>query len=238
MTEKIALVTGSGKGIGRDIALRLASTVSGVAVHFFMDRKAAQETVSLVMDAGATGESFQADLTVEDEAFHLVHQVEEVFGRIDLLINNVGPIQVKPWADTESEDWDRILSGNLKTSFFCMKAVLPGMRQRGWGRIINLGYSRVEHLGAFPTVTPYAVAKTGLLILTRTVAKTEAGSGITVNMVSPGLIEGGVLPTFHKVPQGRLGTFADVSSAMAFLVSDEADYITGTNLVVAGGWKL
>ncbi|MFC2156912.1 SDR family NAD(P)-dependent oxidoreductase, partial [Acidobacteriota bacterium] len=121
MTEKIALVTGSGKGIGRDIALRLASTVSGVAVHYFRDRKAAQETVSMVVDAGAAGKSFRADLTVEDEALQLVHQVEEAFGRIDLLINNVGPIQVKPWADTGSEDWDRILSGNLKTSHFCMK---------------------------------------------------------------------------------------------------------------------
>ena len=112
------------------------------------------------------------------------------------------------------------------------------MRKRGWGRIINLGYSRAEQITAFPTIAPYAVAKAGLLILTRTIAATEASLGITVNMVSPGLVEGGVLPKHNDVPSGRLGKFTDVSQAVVFLSSLEAGYITGNNLVVAGGWKL
>ena len=112
------------------------------------------------------------------------------------------------------------------------------MRDRKWGRIINLGYSRVEQLTSFQTITPYAVAKTGLLILTRSVAVSEASSGITVNMVSPGLMEDGILPANTNIPAGRLGTFKDVSGAIQFLVSRKAGYITGTNVVVAGGWKL
>ena len=112
------------------------------------------------------------------------------------------------------------------------------MRDRKWGRIINLGYSRVEQLTSFQTITPYAAAKTGLLILMRAVAVSEASSGITVNMVSPGLMEDGVLPANTNIPAGRLGTFEDVSGAVQFLVSEKAGYITGTNVVVAGGWKL
>jgi 3-oxoacyl-[acyl-carrier protein] reductase len=112
------------------------------------------------------------------------------------------------------------------------------MRKKKWGRIINLGYSRAEQLVAFSRITPYAVAKTGLLTLTRTVAASEASFGITVNIVSPGLIEGGVLPEQKDVPRGRLAKFKDVSEAVLFLASEKADFITGTNLVVAGGWKI
>ena len=112
------------------------------------------------------------------------------------------------------------------------------MRERKWGRIVNLGYSRVEEISAFMTITPYAVAKTGLLILTRTAAKSEAPNGITVNMASPGLIEGGVLPQNKKIPHGRMGTSQDVAAAVGFLCSEKAAYITGANLVVSGGWKL
>jgi 3-oxoacyl-[acyl-carrier protein] reductase len=110
------------------------------------------------------------------------------------------------------------------------------MRARKWGRIINIGYSRVEHLGAFSMITPYAVAKTALLILTRSVAVSEAKSGVTVNMVSPGLIEGGVLP--GKVAEEFIGARMDVAEAVSFLASNKAGHITGTNLIVAGAWKL
>jgi 3-oxoacyl-[acyl-carrier protein] reductase len=112
------------------------------------------------------------------------------------------------------------------------------MRKREWGRIVNLGFSRVEQLSAYHEIVPYAAAKTGLLILTRSVAMSVAFEGITVNMVSPGLMEGGILPKNRQVPAGRLGTYDDVSSAIGFLVSEQAGYITGTNLIVSGGWKI
>lgn len=238
MRDKIALVTGSSRGLGRDIALRLAGITSGVAVHYKNNRKAAEEVVRKIRDQGKLGGFFQADLTKEKEAVNLVKRIKEKFGKIDILINNFGPILVKPWEKVTALEWEHILRGNLWSALFCLKAVLPGMRERGWGRIVNLGYSRAEQLVAFPNITPYAIAKTGLLVLTRTVASSEAHAGITVNMVSPGLVEGGILPADKNIPRGRLGKFEDVSRAVLFLVSEEGNFITGTNLIIAGGWKI
>ena len=238
MKDKIALVTGSSRGIGRDIALKLADVNSGVAVHYKKNKNAAEKIVKKIKEKGKLAACFRADLTKEKEALALVRKVEEKFGKIDILVNNFGPILVKPWEKVSSSEWDYILHSNLMSALYCLKAVLPGMRKRKWGRIINLGYSRVEQLVAFSKITPYAIAKTGLLILTRSVAASEASAGITVNMVSPGLVEGGILPESKSFPKGRLGKFEDISNAVLFLVSEEADFISGTNLVVAGGWKI
>jgi 3-oxoacyl-[acyl-carrier protein] reductase len=238
MSKRVALVTGSSKGIGRDIALRLAEVCSGVVVHYMNNRRAAEKIVDKIMEKGKRSECFRADLTKEKEAVSLVRNVEEKFGAVDILVNNFGPILVKPWEKVTSFEWELVLRANLLSALYCLKAVLPGMRKREWGRIVNLGYSRVEQLAAFSTITPYAIAKTGLLILTRSVAASEAPAGITVNMVSPGLMKGGILPESRDIPRGRLGKFKDVSHAVLFLISEEADFITGTNLVVAGGWKM
>jgi 3-oxoacyl-[acyl-carrier protein] reductase len=238
MDKRIALVTGSSRGIGRDIAIRLAEVCSGVAVHYMSNRKAAEKVVGKIQEREKRSESFRADLTKEKEAVSLIRSVEEKFGKIDILVNNFGPILVKPLEEVTSYEWELVFRANLMSALHCIKAVLVGMRKREWGRIINLGYSRVEQLAAFSTITPYAVAKTGLLILTRSVAASEASAGITVNMVSPGLMKGGILPESRDIPRGRLGKFRDVSQAVMFLASEEADFITGTNLIVAGGWKI
>ena len=238
MDDKIALVTGSSRGMGRSVALRLADDAAGVIVHFKSDRKAAENAVREIESKGKLSGSFQADLIQEDQAKTLIKEVEKKFGRIDILVNNVGPILEKSWERLGSEDWDYVLQGNLGSAFYCLKAALPGMRRRKWGRIINMGFSRVEQLVAYRNIVPYAIAKTGLLILTRSVAASVGSDGITVNMVSPGLMEGGVLPKNQNIPAGRLGTFDDVSSAVQFLVSGQACYITGTNLIVSGGWKI
>ncbi|NIM59473.1 MAG: SDR family oxidoreductase [Candidatus Aminicenantes bacterium] len=238
MEDRIALVTGSSSGIGQDIALKLADATSGVAVHYRNNRNAAEKVVKKIRETGKLARCFRANLTKEKEALALIKKVEEKFGRVDILVNNVGPILVRSWEKVESLEWDYILHSNLMSALYCLKAVLPGMRKRKWGRIINLGYSRAEQLVAFSKIVPYAIAKTGLLILTRSVAASEASAGITVNMVSPGLMEGGILPKSKSIPRGRLGKFEDISSAVLFLVSDEADFISGTNLVVAGGWKI
>lgn len=238
MNDRIALVTGSSRGLGRNIALRLADDLAGVAVHFKSAQEAAGNVAKEIESKGKLSGSFQADLAQEDQAEAFIHEVENRFERIDILVNNVGPILTKPWDELGSGDWDSMWRGNLGSAFHCLKAALPGMRRRKWGRIINLGFSRVEQLAAFRDIVPYAAAKTGLLILTRSVAASVASEGITVNMVSPGLIEGGVLPKNQNIPAGRLGTFDDVSSAVRYLVSDQADYITGANLVVSGGWKI
>jgi 3-oxoacyl-[acyl-carrier protein] reductase len=238
MANRIALVTGSSRGMGRNIALKLADTAAGVAVHYHKDKKAAEDVAAEIQSKQKKSAAFQADLTVEEEVSLLIKNVTRDMGAIDILVNNFGPILVKPWEKVTAEEWEGIFRANVESAFFCMKAVLPGMREGKWGRIINIGYSRAEQLTAFPTIVPYAVAKTGLLILTRTVSASEAANGITVNMVSPGLIEGGVLPKDKIIPSRRIGEYKDVSSAVVFLVSRESGYITGTNLIVAGGWKL
>jgi 3-oxoacyl-[acyl-carrier protein] reductase len=238
MSLRIALVTGASRGLGRAIALRLSEDVSGVAVHYFSRRDEAQELAAAIREKGKLSAVFRADLTKKAQAAGLVKKVEERFARIDILVNNVGPFLVKPWDQLEVADWERVLRGNLLGSYFCAKAALTGMRKRKWGRIVNIGYSRAEHLGSFPTIAPYAVAKTGLLVLTRTAAAAEVGNGITVNMVSPGLIRGGVLPLARDLPESQLGTFEDVAEAVAFCASDKAASVTGTNLIVSGTWKM
>lgn len=234
---RVALVTGAAKGMGRAIALALARRVSGVAVHYRGSAKEAADTVEEIEKLGKRAASFAADLTDEGTAADLVRKVEGAFGRLDVLVNNIGPFLVKPWQEITAGDWDAIFRGVLESAHFCMKAALPGMRSRGWGRVVNIGYSRAEQLGSFPTIAPYAIAKTGLLILTRTAAVSEVANGVTVNMVSPGIIEGGVLPP-GKIPPAAIGKFTDVAEAVAFLASDEAAAVTGTNLVVAGTWKM
>lgn len=240
MTEKrqVVLVTGSAKGIGREIALKLADQAVAVGVHGREMSPPAEAVAAEIQKRGAEGRIFAGDLTDEREAARVIGEVEAAFGRIDILVNTVGPMLVRRWEETDGEDWQAQFTGNVLTALHSMQAVLPGMRQRKRGRIVNLGYSRVEQIQGYTTIAPYAAAKTALLILTRSAARSEAPHGITVNMVSPGLMEGGVLPADQNIPAGRLGTFADVAAAVAFLVSDEAAYITGTNIIVAGGWKL
>jgi 3-oxoacyl-[acyl-carrier protein] reductase len=238
MSLRIALVTGAARGMGRAIALRLAEDVSGVAVHYLTRREEALELAAAIRDKGKLSAVFRADLTKKAQAAGLVKKVEERFARIDVLVNNVGTFLVKPWDQLEVADWEKVLRGNLLGSYFCMKAALPGMRKRKWGRVVNLGYSRAEHLGAYPTIAPYAVAKTGLLVLTRTAAASEVANGITVNMVSPGLIRGGALPPMKNISESQLGTYEDVAEAVAWCASDRAAAVTGTNLIVAGTWKM
>jgi 3-oxoacyl-[acyl-carrier protein] reductase len=234
---RVALVTGAAKGMGRAIALGLAGRAAAVAVHYRASVGEAAGTVAEIERLGTRAAAFGADLAAEPEAAGLVRKVEDAFGRLDILVNAVGPFLVKSWTELTGEDWDGIFRSVLESAHFCMKAALPGMRTRRWGRVINIGYSRAEQLGSFPTILPYAAAKTGLLLLTRTAAVSEIVHGVTVNMVSPGLMEGGALPP-GKIPPAAIGGFRDVAGAVDFLASDAASAITGTNLIVAGTWKM
>ena len=238
INQKVALVTGSSRGIGRNIGLKLADAESAVAVHYHLNKKDAEEVVRKIREKGKKSAAFAADLTRRSEALGLIREVEKKFGSVDILVNNFGPILVKPWERVTASEWEYIFRGNVLSALYCLKAALPRMKERKWGRIINIGYNRVEQLVAFSTITPYAIAKTGLLILTRSVAASVASDGITVNMVSPGLIEGGLLPLEKNVGRTKLGKFEDVSEAVAFMASEKAHFITGTNLIVAGSWKL
>jgi 3-oxoacyl-[acyl-carrier protein] reductase len=238
MTEKVVLVTGATGHLGQVVARRLALDFNHLGLHYFRRQNEADRLVSELRGSGKQAFAFQSDLTSEEGAAALVKMVLEQFGRLDVLVNMPGDIKTKPWDELNQEDWESIFRSNLESAYFCLKQALPVMRRQKWGRVINIGFHLVEHLGSFPGVTPYAVAKTGLLILTRTVAVAEVENGITVNMVSPGLLEGGVLPSSVKLKPGQVGKPEDVAEAVAFLASEKAAGITGTNLLVAGTWKM
>ncbi|MDH7493641.1 MAG: SDR family oxidoreductase [Candidatus Saccharicenans sp.] len=238
MEEKVVLVNGSTGHLGPAVVRRLARDFDRLALHFFQNREKAEQLKREIGQPGKQVEIFQADLEQEEAAADFISRVNGLFGRLDVLVNLPGAIRTRPWDQLDRSDWEDIFRSNLESAYFCLKWALPSMRERKWGRIINIGFHLVEHLGSFPGVTPYAVAKTGLLILTRTAAVAEAENNITVNLVSPGLIEGGEIPASLKIKPGQLGRPEDVAEAIAFLASDRADRITGTNLIVAGTWKM
>ncbi len=236
--KKVALITGATSELGQALTLHLEGLVKAVAIHYYSQHEKALELARKLKKQNLQSDIFSADLSHPGAGQKLVREVEKRLGKIDILINNFGPILVKPWEELTREEIESIWQQNVLSTWEIIGAVLPAMREKKWGRIVNLGYSRVEELTAYSTILPYAMAKTSLLILTRTVARSEAPFGITVNMVSPGLLEDGELPSSFKVPMGRLGRVEEVAPAVRFLISEDAAYITGANLVVAGGWKL
>ncbi|MGB9893890.1 MAG: SDR family NAD(P)-dependent oxidoreductase [Candidatus Saccharicenans sp.] len=238
MEDKVVLITGATGHFGPVVARRLSQDYKKIALHFFQNKTAAQRLKEELIQVGNLVEIYQADLKIEEEASNLIQAVYNQFGRLEILVNLPGAIRTKPWDELNQSDWEEIFRSNLESAYFCLKQALKFMRAQKWGRIINIGFHLVEHLGSFPGVAPYAVAKIGLLVLTRTAAAAEVGNNITVNMVSPGLIEGGELPVGLKLKEGQLGKAEDVAEAIAFLASNRAVKITGTNLIVAGTWKM
>lgn len=239
---EIALVTGSSRGIGRTIAVDLARRGADVAVNYHSARAAAEEVAAEIRALGRRAIVVQADVSRGEEATRLAETVARELGPIDLLVNNVGDFLLKPLMAMSHDEWRHVLDSNLSSAFYLCRAVLPGMRERGKGSICNLGLSPCHLVRGAANVAAYSIAKTGILILTRSLATEEAPHGITVNCVSPGLIDNGHLPPEQaewmrkRVPMGRLGRAEEIAAAVAFLLSEGASYISGANLAVAGGW--
>lgn len=238
---RVAIVTGSGKGIGRAIAERLARDGYAVVVNYRQDAVSAQETLNLVQAAAPKALLIQADVATPSGAQQLIEQAQNQLGRIDVLVNNAGPFLVKTVFETSVEEWQYIIEGNLSSAFYCIKAVLPLMRAQKSGHIINLGSLNCETARGAPTTTAYNVAKTGLVVLTKSVARSEAKYGIRCNIVNPGFIETYATSEADKrelpsiIPLGALGKVEDIANVVAFLLSDQAQYMTGAVINVHGG---
>ena len=239
---KTALVTGGSSGIGRAIAANLAMDGASVAINYRKNREGAESAAAEINSKGRRAICLQGDVCCADEARRLIEVASEQLGSLDILVNNVGEFFFSSLAHTTYEDWERVLSSNLGSVFLVCKAALPLMKRDGGGCIINVGLSPVDRVRGAPNVAAYSIAKTGVIILTRSLAVEEAHNGIRVNCVSPGLIDNGHLPQEQKiwmekrVPMGRLGKAEEVAQAVSFLASDLASYISGANLAVSGAW--
>jgi 3-oxoacyl-[acyl-carrier protein] reductase len=244
LAGRVALVTGSSRGIGRHIALGLARAGCHVAVNYKTSRGAAEEVAAAVRQLGVQASAFQADCARAGEVRRLVARVEEAFGRLDVLVNNVGEFAHKPVLDHTDEEFERILFGTVGATFWASTAALPGMRARGWGRIVNLGAVGADHAGARRNIGPHLAGKSAVISLTRTMALEWGGFGVTVNAVSPGVIEDRELTREAAEglrdpgnPVGRPGTSQDVVDAVLFLASPRASFINGACIDVSGGWR-
>ena len=236
---RVALVTGAARRTGAAIAEHLAARGAAVAVHYHTSAAAARDLVERLGGDTAGCHAEAADLTEPASVDEMVGRIVERSGRIDLLVNNVGSFQVKPVEQVEPEEWDRAIRTTVTAAFLVCRTVLPHMRRTGFGRIVNIADSAADKLSPQPTLAPYMVGKTGILILTRSLAAATADCDITVNAVSPGIMENSVTkPPGGRaaIPKGRYGTYADLNGAIEFFLRTESSYITGENLKVAGGW--
>jgi len=238
---KVALVTGSGTGIGRAISLELAGLGLSVAVNGRRDEGALEETISMIETRGGRAVAVLADVTIPAEVELMKRKVKEEFGDIQVLVNNVGDFLMKPLLEVTPAQWERTIASNLHSAFYTCQAVVGGMIENGWGRIVNIGLAGSDLPGASPEIASYAVAKTGLWVLTKCLSREVAGNGITVNMVAPGVIETSTDEPSnrlaHSVPAGRAGRVEEVARAVAFFVDEGSSYITGACLNVSGGWQ-
>jgi NAD(P)-dependent dehydrogenase (short-subunit alcohol dehydrogenase family) len=239
--DQVAIVTGSNKGIGKAIAEQLARDGYTLVINYHRDAASAHDTLRTVSEFAPRSIMVQADVATPEGAKQLIETAEAQFARLDILVNNAGPFLVKSVYDTSVEEWDHILRSNLSSSFYCIHSTLPLMRTQRRGHIINLGSLNSENARGAPTTTAYNVAKTGLVVLTKSVARSEARYGIRCNIINPGFIETYATSDADKrelpslIPLGSLGKVEDVAATVAFLVSEKARYITGAVINVHGG---
>ena len=242
MAEKVALITGGARGIGKAVALDLAKQGWSVAICFRTSAKEAADVIDGVKQRGARGAAFQCDVSDPDAAVGLVRQVNEEWGRVDSLINCAGPYHRISLLKETNAGWHSMFDNNLHPVFYLTQAVIPGMRERKWGRIVCFSMANAEQLIAQPQLTAHYIAKVGLLALARSYARLVAPDGITMNCISPGFIDSGSAPKeelermVKLIPAGYVGSVADAVSAVRFLLSDEARYINGANIQLSGAW--
>jgi 3-oxoacyl-[acyl-carrier protein] reductase len=245
LQNRVALITGGSRGIGRGIALRLGQEGARVAIAYRSNKAAAQQTLRQLQSIGVDCVAVETDITVAARAEQLVQTVAERFGRLDVLVNNVGDFRWGLLAESSVEEWQGVFSSNVMSVLFMSRAALPQMRRGRWGRIINLGAVGAERAFGQAKISAYASAKAAVVAMSRSLALEEAKNGITVNVVNPSNIDEKELTLSEarrirdaRFPIGRPPTVEDVAAAVAFFASEEAEYVTGQIINVSGGWML
>ena len=245
LRNRVALVTGGSRGIGRGIAVRLGKDGARIAIAYRSNKAAAQQSLRLLQAGGAECVAVETDISDAARAEQLIKTVVERFGRLDIVVNNVGDFRWGTLAESSLEDWQSIFSSNLLSVLFVSRAALPHMRRGRWGRIINLGAVGAERAFGQAKISAYAAAKAAVVALSRSLALDEAKNGITVNVVNPSSIDEKELSLEEarrmrdaRFPIGRPPTVEDVAASVAFFASEEAEYVTGQVVNVSGGWML
>ena len=245
LVDKVALVTGASRGIGRAIALRLAADGAKVAINFAGNLARAEEVKAEIENNGGAAILVQGDVSNFETVNEVVKKVLDTWGRIDILVNNAGITRDNLLLKMTEEDFDAVIGTNLKGVFNCTKAVTKLMMKQRSGRIVNM--SSVVALNGNISQANYAAAKAGIIGFTKSAAKELASRGVTVNAVAPGFIETDMTGALNDkiksemigaIPLGRIGKPEDVANAVAFLVSENADYITGQVISVDGGMAI
>ena len=240
-----ALITGAARGLGKVIAMALAQAGADVVVASRTLSQCQETANEIARDTGRKAHAIAADVTRSGEVSGLMAAAQAAIGPIDILVNNAGINIRGPVQELKENDWDAVIDVNLKSPWLCSRELIPGMCQRGWGRIINLG--SIMSVVAMAERSPYASAKAGVLGLTRVLALECAGKGVTVNAICPGpfatemnrplLDDPAKYQAFvSKVPMGRWGELHEITGVALFLASDASSYVTGTALYVDGGW--
>lgn len=241
-SERVIVVTGASRGIGRGIAVTLAGPGRTVVINFSTSPDAAQETASAVREKGGSPHLCRFDIADPEAVKEAFREIGKAHGRVDVLVNNAGIARDNLLALMKADEWDSVLDTNLKGAFLCSQGVVKMMMRQKYGRIVNVS-SVVGAIGNAGQCN-YSAAKAGLLGLTRSLARELISRNITVNAVAPGFIETDMtlrLPEkvreelLHQIPAGRYGSPEEVAAAVKFLASDEAGYITGQVIHVNGG---
>ena len=244
MDSHVVVIAGGTRGIGRAVALTLARRGWAIAACYRENEEKAAVLRSELNSIGASFRLVRANVSKPDIAGEFVSAIEKEYGRIDALISCVGAYHRIQLTQESVEGWHAMFDHNLHPVFYLSRAVAPGMIRRGWGRIVTFSMVNAGQLTGQPFITAHYIAKIGVLVLTRSLAKMLAPHGITANSISPGFIETGSVSqeemrqSFKSIPAGFVGSPDDVVGTVCYLLSDEARYVNGANIQISGGWGI
>lgn len=242
LEEKVALVTGASRGLGKGIAIAFAAEGAKVAVNYNSSKAGADDTVAQIRSAGGTAEAFQADVSDTASVDVLVRSIEAKLGGVDILVNNAGIVSASPLVKMTPENWDKVFAVHVRAMYLCCRAVLPGMLERKYGKIINMSGSFA--INGAENFVHLSAAKGAMTSFTRALAREVGPQGVYVNAIVPSMIKGETTekmdPAFleglrQRYPLRKLGEMKDIAASAIFLASSDSDFYTGQNLCPSGG---
>ncbi len=244
LKNRVALVTGSSDGIGKCILKELSNAGCKVIVNYNKDKESALKLEGKLKERKREVMVCEADVADYNQVKRMFNIIKSEWKGVDILVNNVGDFMMKGNLEYTPQEWKKMIDSNLNSAYYCCKEAIPYMIEQGYGRIINIAVATADRIHSVSSTLPYTIAKTGILILTRSLAKELAEFNITINAISPGIVDNGKLTENMKetlkmkIPSGEIGKPENIAGVVLFLVSPGSEYINGTNIIVSGGWGI